>query len=174
MEVRPEIRADERAIAEVHRLAFGREDEANLVAALRGADTYLPELSLVALRGGAVVGHVLVTLVDLLPASGEAGPIRSLLALAPLAVRPDNQGRGVGRTLVEAAVRRASVRSEPVVVVLGDPGFYRRFGFEPDSTLGIDAPFPVPDGALQVRRLPAFRSACAGVIRYPPAFSELG
>lgn len=174
MEVRPEVRADERAIAEVHRLAFGREDEANLVAALRGGDAYLPELSLVALRGGAVVGHVLVTLAELVPAAGEAETIQSVLALAPLAVRPENQGRGVGRGLVEAAVRRASVRREPVIVVLGEPGFYGRLGFGPASALGIEAPFPVPDGALQIRRLPAFRSACAGTIRYPPAFSGLG
>lgn len=171
MEVRPEIRADERAIAEVHRLAFDREDEADLVAALRETENYLPDLSLVAVRGGAVVGHALVTLADLVPAAGEAGPIRALLALAPLGVRPENQGRGVGSALVEAALRRAAVRREPLVVVLGEPGFYGRFGFRPALELGIEASFPVPDGALQVRRLPAFRSACAGTIRYPPAFS---
>lgn len=174
MEVRPEVRADERAIAEVHRLAFGREDEGKLVAGLRGADSYLPELSLVALRGGEVVGHVLITPVDLVPAAGaEDGPPRTLLALAPLAVRPDSQGRGVGGGLVEAAARRASVRREPLVVVVGDPGFFGRFGFVAASTFGIEAPFPVPDGALQARRLPAFRSACAGTIRYPAAFAEI-
>lgn len=174
MEVRPEIRADERAIAEVHRLAFGRDDETNLVSALRETENYLPELSLVAVRGGAVVGHVLVTLVELVPTTGETDVAHPLLALAPLGVRPENQGRGVGSTLVEAAVRRAAVRSEPLVVVVGDPGYYSRFGFGPASALGIEAPFPLPDGALQVRRLPAFRSACAGTIRYPPAFPGLG
>lgn len=171
MEVRPEIRADERAIDEVHRLAFAREDEAKLVAALRVGDTYLPELSLVALRGGEVVGHVLVTLVDLSPRGGA--PALPVLALAPLAVRPDSQGRGVGGALVETALRRAAVRAEPLVVVLGDRGYYSRFGFVPASTLGIAAPFAVADDALQVRRLPAFRSAAAGVIRYPPEFSGL-
>lgn len=171
MEVRPEIRADERAIADVHRLAFGRDDEANLVAALREDEAYLPELSLVAVRGGEVVGHVLVTLAELVPATGETDVAHPVLALAPLAVRPDIQGRGVGSTLVEAAVRRAAVRSEPLVVVVGDPGYYGRFGFVPASPLGIEAPFPLPEGALQVRRLPAFRSACAGTIRYPQAFS---
>lgn len=175
MEVRPEVRADERAIAVVHRLAFGREDEAKLVETLRGTDSWLPELSLVALRGGKVVGHLLITLVDLVPATGaEDGPGRALLALAPLAVRPDNQGRGVGGGLVEAAVRRASVRAEPVVVVVGDPGFYGRFGFVAASTMGITAPPPVPDDALQLRRLPGFRSARAGTIRYPPAFAAVG
>ncbi|MBW3615840.1 MAG: N-acetyltransferase [Actinobacteria bacterium] len=171
MEVRPEIRADERAIGEVHRLAFAREDEAQLVAALRVGETYLPELSLVALRAGRVVGHVLVTLVDLVPAGGESGATRPVLALAPLAVRPDTQGRGVGRALVEAALRRAAVRAEPLVAVLGDAGYYHRFGFVPASTLGIQPPVAVADGTFQVRRLPAFRSAVAGVIRYPPAFS---
>lgn len=175
MEVRPEVRADEGAIAVVHRLAFGREDEAKLVETLRGTDSWLPELSLVALRGGEVVGHLLITLVDLVPTAGaEDGPAPTLLALAPLAVRPDNQGRGVGGGLVEAAVRRASVRAEPLVVVVGDPGFYGRFGFVPASTMGIAAPLPVPDDALQVRRLPGFRSARAGTIRYPPAFAAVG
>lgn len=170
MEVRPEVPADEQAIALAHRLAFAGEAEAGLVATLRAGETYLPELSLVALRGGEVAGHVLVTVVELVPGGDEAGPACPVLALAPLAVHPDAQGHGVGRGLVEAALRRAAVRSEPLVVVVGDPGYFVRFGFVLASDLGVRAPCALAADTLQVRRLPAFRSAPAGMIRYPPAF----
>jgi putative acetyltransferase len=170
MEVRPELRAEERTIDGIVRRAFdGRDEEPELVAALRAGPTYLPELSLVALRNGSVVGFVMLTTVELVP-DDDAGPPVPVLALAPLAVDPDHQDQGVGAALVDAALRRASRRTEPFVVVLGSDRYYPRFGFVPAASAGIKGPFPVPDEHFMIRRLPAFRSAVPGTVRYPPPF----
>ena len=169
MDIRPELRQEEATVAEVVAAAFGQRDEADLVAALRASDAYLPELSLVALRDGQVVGHVLVTIATLVPDSG--GDDVDVLALAPLAVRPDLQGRGIGGALVDTALRRAARRSEPFVVVLGSDEYYPRFGFVPASAIGGRCPFPGVDPAhYLIRRLPNVRAAVPGVIRYPAAF----
>jgi putative acetyltransferase len=174
MDVRPEIRADAAAIAEVHRLAFADpsrgyegEDEVRMVEELRRGPTYLPALSLVAVEGGKVVGHILFTLVTFLPDEPGLGDVQ-VLSLAPLGVLPRVQGQGVGARLVNTGIRRASVRPEPFVVVLGSPAYYGRFGFTPASAHGIRCPFPdAPEAAYQVRRLPGYRPVGGpGTIRY--------
>lgn len=172
MDIRPEIRADHRAVDAVHRLAFGRDDEADLVAALRDSETFVPGLALVALRGGEVVGHIVLSRVDLV-VDVEDGGVEPVLALAPLAVHPSWQHQGVGGALVSSSLRRASVRPEPVVIVLGVPAFYRKLGFRPAAELDIRAPFPVVDRAFLARRLPAFRPGLAGEIRYPAVFKSV-
>lgn len=171
MEVRPEIRADERAVDEVVRFAFGgREEEPALVRDLRAGDGYVADLSLVALRGGSVVGHAMFTVVELVP-DDDGAPAQPVLALAPLAVHPDHQHQGVGRALVERGVRRASRRNEPFVVVVGSDRYYPRFGFVPASRHGVRAPFPVEDAHFMLRPLPAFRTTRPGTVRYPGAFA---
>lgn len=170
MDIRPEIRADERAIAEIHRLAFGNEGEAKLVEALRASDTYVPELSLVALQGGRVMGHAMFTLVEQVPDDEARGAPRAVLSLAPLGVHPDVQLQGVGRSLVETGLRRASVRMEPLCVVLGSPDYYPRFGFVPASSFEIRNPFDVDDAHYMARRLPAYRPVGPSTVRYPPEF----
>jgi putative acetyltransferase len=79
--------------------------------------------------GNRVVGHVL-------PAVGELDG-RPAMAIAPLCVEPDQQGRGVGSTLMEEALRRIEVSGRPFVVLLGDPAYYVRFGFEAAASRGI-------------------------------------
>ncbi len=171
MDVRPEIRADERAVDELHRAAFGSEDEPAMVRELRQGDTYLPDLSLVAVQGGTVVGHLMLTIVALVP-DDESRAERAVLSLAPLGVVPAVQGQGVGSRLVDVALRRASTRIEPFVVVLGHPAYYPRFGFSLASAQGIRCGLgDVPDEAYLVRRLPGYRPTGPGVIqyRYPAA-----
>ncbi len=167
MNVRPEIRSDERAIDELHRAAFGGEVEPAMVRDLRGGEAYLPDLSLVAVEGGTVVGHILFTLVHYVPDDGTAET--PVLSLAPLAVVPARQNQGIGGRLVDVGLRRASMRPEPFVVVLGHPSYYPRFGFTSADELGIRCPFPdATDGAYQVRRMPGFRPVkTPGTIRYP-------
>ena len=176
MDIRPEIRADAGAIDALHRLAFADasrgyegEDETRMVGDLRAGPNYLPELSLVAVEGGAVVGHVVFTQVDFVPDDG-ARPEVKVLSLAPLGVLPRVQGQGIGTRLVDTGIRRASVRPEPLVVVLGAPAYYRRFHFAPAVDAGIRCPFPCAQDEYQVRRLPGFRPFGApGTIRYPSA-----
>lgn len=168
--VRPERPGDEGAVREVVTLAFGRPDEACLVERVRASEHYVPELSLVAETDGEIVGHALLSHVFL-----EARLDRwTVLALAPLAVHPGHQGRGVGGALLEAGLGAADARGEPMVLVLGHPAYYSRFGFEPARRHGIDPPLPhMPDATFMVRLLRADDGRRRGRVRYPPAFGPL-
>jgi putative acetyltransferase len=164
--VRPELPADHAAIAEVVTAAFGRPDEARLVERIRASSGYVPELGLVAEEGGVVIGHALFSCVEL--AGVSTLPV---LELAPLAVLPERQRRGVGSALVRAGLERAEARGEPLVLVLGHASYYPRFGFEPASRYGIVAPLPgIPEEAFMVRRLRAWREGHRGRVAWPPAF----
>ena len=169
MDIRPEIRLDARSIDEVVSTAFpnGGVDEVAMVHDIRDdVDKFVPELSLVAVEGGTIVGHVLFSIVHYVPDDGsEETPI---LSLAPLAVRPSHQNQGIGGRLVDVGLRRASLRPEPFCVVLGHPEYYPRFGFTRADELGIRCPFPgATDGAYLVRRLPGFRPVrTPGTVRY--------
>jgi putative acetyltransferase len=153
------------AIRAVVRRAFGQDDEAELLDALRADPAWLPELALVALLGadpgGPAVGHVAGTRLDV------GG--RPAIALAPLAVDPGHQRRGVGTALVEAQLAAARNRGEVLVVVLGEPGYYRRFGFRPAHELGITGPYDEAGDAFQAVSL-ADGPAPTGWATYPAAF----
>lgn len=171
MDIRPEIRADERAIDELHRLAFGGPDESQMVVDLRAGAGYLPELSLVAIEGGSIVGHLMLTLVTFVPDDADK-PEVAVLSMAPVGVLPARHDQGIGSRLCDVALRRASTRPEPFVVVLGHPTYYPRFGFRKASELGIRCGLgpDIRDEAYLVRRLPAFRPTGPGVVEYrPPA-----
>ena len=116
--------------------AFPTGAEADLVERIRAAGALRPDLSLVAELDGAVVGHILLSPVTL-ETGGGAEPV---LELAPLAVVPERQRQGIGSALVIAGLDAAEVRDEPLVLVLGHPWFYPRFGFRPASAFGIRAP----------------------------------
>lgn len=131
--IRPEAPDDAASIDAVIEAAFGQRDEADLVRALREDAGWLPDLSLVAMEEQLVVGHIALTRATVDGAS--------ILALAPLSVRPDRQRRGIGSDLVREALRRAGDAAESAVVVLGDPAYYGRFGFRPARDLGITGPF---------------------------------
>jgi putative acetyltransferase len=140
--------------------------EARLVDALRAAGDHVPELCLVGLDGEELVGHLFFSRARL--GSGD-----EVLALAPMAVLPDWQRRAVGTHLIEDGLRRAARTAFPLVVVLGHPEYYPRFGFEPAAGLGIEAPWEVPLEAWMARRLPAYRPEARGVVRYAPAFDAV-
>jgi putative acetyltransferase len=171
MDIRPEAQADFAAIGELVSASM-RPQEAVLVELIRASDRYLPELALVAVeRRGAVVGHVMLSQVDLV------GPemTRQVLCLAPLAVTPPQQRRGIGSALVRRALSDAEARSEPLVMVLGHAAYYPRFGFEPARPLGIDPPQPrIRDEVWMVRRLSAYSPELRGRIEYPSAFAAAG
>ncbi len=123
----------------------------------------MPELSLVAESEGRIVGHVLLGYVQL-----EA---RRVLELGPMSVLPELQRQGIGSALVEEALRRADERGEPLVLVLGHPWFYPRFGFVRASALGIEPPDKrIPDEAWMAVALSAYDPALTGRVVFPPAF----
>lgn len=140
--IRQEEQTDRAAVFDVVRRAFEHaghtdHDEHHLVERLRESDAFVPELSLVAVDAGEVVGHVLFTRVRI----GDTVQ----LALAPVSVRPDRQRGGIGSLLIIEGHRIARRLGYGFVVVLGHEAYYPRFGYRPASGFGIRAPFDVPD-----------------------------
>jgi putative acetyltransferase len=133
--VRPETGADHEAIRHVNRLAFGQDEEARLVDALREGG--FVRLSLIAEEAGQVVGHILFR--DL-PIVTDAGTVPAL-ALAPMAVLPEFQWQGIGSSLVRRGLDECRQRGHKIVVVLGHPHFYPRFGFSAKLAAYLDSPF---------------------------------
>ena len=173
--VGPAAPAETPAVLAVVRAAFGDEGDvvAGLVRALleeSGTPAAL-RASLVAREpGGAVAGHVALT-------RGWLDAERRLvevLVLSPLSVRPDLQRRGIGRSLVEAAVAEAEQRGYPLVLLEGDPAYYGRLGFEPATRHDMTPPsVRIPGPACQVRLLPAYESWMTGALVYPDVFWRL-
>ena len=134
----------------VERLAFGGEEEAELVRDLLGDPTAQPALSLLAREHAQALGHILFTAARLEGASREV----PASILAPLAVVPGAQRRGIGGRLIEHGIERLGERGVELVFVLGHPDYYPRHGFEPALPHGLAAPYPVtPADAWMVRAL---------------------
>ena len=125
-------------------------------------------ISLVAVRSGAVLGHVLFTPVRVV----DAGEVTKAVALGPLAVRPDRQRQGVGSRLVREGLRACRQAGHRHCFVLGDPDYYGRFGFEPASTCGATCEWDVPPTAFQALVLAQDAPAPRGRVRYAPALSR--
>lgn len=176
MIVRRERDDDISNIWAVHTAAFALADrpeeipiEVGLVDALRADGGWLPHLSLVAEIDGAVVGHVVCTRGEITgpPGSTEA------LGLGPLGVLPGHQRAGVGLALMHAVLGAADARDEPLVCLLGDPGYYRRYGFVAAETLGIEAPDAAWSIHFQARTLTAYNAAMTGTFAYAQPFQDL-
>jgi putative acetyltransferase len=168
--IRPERREDHRAVFQVNQQAFARTNEALLVEALRRCPAFIPQLSLVALEGPRVVGHILFTAIAV-KSSTDSHPA---LALAPMSVLPALQRKGIGSSLVRRGLDDARRLGHGVVIVVGHPGYYPRFGFVPAEPLGIRTPFAVSSEALMALELRggALRGV-RGEVQYPPEFSHV-
>ena len=165
--IRPETTDDHAQVYEVNRLAFGCEEEAQLVEAMRRTPEHIPELSLVAEHGGRVIGHILFSPITIETADG---PVPTL-SLAPMAVRPESQRRGVGSALVRAGLEAARRLGHKSVIVLGHADYYPRFGFVPARPRGIAPPLDVPDEAFMLIELvPGALAGVHGTVRFPPAY----
>ena len=162
LSVRPEEPADYDAIHALVAAAFGRENEAKLVRPLRAdANAYIPELTLVAEEGGEITGHIMLTTATL--HGEEDWPV---LALGPLSVVPERQRTGAGIALTEAALQLADARGDPLVVLLGHPSYYPRFGFEPPSG-------EMTDAAFMVNVLSNYEEGYRGRFEFAPAFGQV-
>ncbi len=169
--VRPEQSREATAIGALHDRAFGTPQESRLVEALRASDAFLADLALVAvldgrIPDGRIVGHVLFSRIAVL--GEDPGPA---VALAPLAVDPAHQRRGVGGRLVRAGLEGCRARGETLVVVLGHPAYYARFGFRPGADQGVLAPFAAPPDAWMALALA--QGPPRGTVAYPPAFAAV-
>lgn len=163
----PSDPAEVAAIAAVNAAAFDREEHGELPAALRATSHHRPGWCLVALDGGAVVGHVMVGTAFL---ERPDGSVLEVPNLSPLAVAPERQREGIGAALVHAAVAAVDADGEPFVVLEGSPAYYGRLGFVDARAHGVSLPLPdwAPPAAGQLRPLSAYRRL-PGTIVYPAA-----
>ncbi|MET8848164.1 N-acetyltransferase [Amycolatopsis sp. NPDC004625] len=172
MLIRRETPADRAAIHAVHSAAFRRDDneppaEAPLVDELRADGDLVDALSLVAIRDGEVVGHVCCSRARVGEDSAAA------VGLGPLGVLPAHQRTGVGSALMHAVLGAADALGHGLVVLLGNPAYYERFGFARADTLSITAPDPAWGPHFQARTLTRHDPAQAGAFQYAPAFSRI-
>ena len=137
--------------------AFEGQEEA-----LRVVRELEPEISLVYEEDGAIVGHVMLSRMEM----GEHRPYQ----LSPLSVAPSHQSRGIGSALTREALRLADAQGEPLVLILGHPTYYPRFGFEPAAPLGLVPPRDFGDAWMAVK-LTAYDPSVRGRVVFPPAFS---
>jgi putative acetyltransferase len=164
MKIREEKPKDHQAVYQINAAAFGREDEADLVNALRSGDVSI--ISLVAEAGAEIIGHALFT-----PVAIPGWESAAFMALGPIAVLPDRQRGGVGSALVEAGLEACRTRGCTAVFVLGHPTYYPRFGFVPSTRFGIDSEFGVPEEVFMAQELvDGALEDVSGTVHYHPAF----
>jgi putative acetyltransferase len=145
--------------------AFEKSGEADLVDALRAANALT--VSAVAVSAEKIIAHVGFSPITI-------GGKHEALALAPVSVAPAFQGRGVGKSMVHWALDECQRDGHEIVVVLGSPKYYGRFGFVPASSFGIECPFPVPSDHFMVLELtPDAARDCSGMVQYRPEFSHV-
>lgn len=167
--IRPAQDSDRAALNDVHRAAFGQPLEAELVAALLSGG--YGRISLVAEAEGQIVGHVLLTELQLdAPPLLASSPAVRALALAPLAVSPAHQRQGIGSALVRAALDEAREHGWRLVFVLGDPEYYGRFGFTAEQA----APFHCVYACAAFMAIALHADAArSGWLEYAPPFADL-
>lgn len=165
MKIRVETVADRAAVRAVNEAAFETSDEANIVDCLRRDAS--PVISLVAEEAEVVVGHIFFS-----PVTISDRPDLDIMGLAPMAVMPDQQCKGVGSALVRAGLVECRQLGAGAVVVLGHAAYYPRFGFLPAARFGLTCDYDVPEDVFMVVELtPDYLHDAYGTVRFHPAFS---
>lgn len=162
--VRPEAPTDYDAIREVNEAAFKGLEEADLVESLRRDRVVL--LSLVAELDGQVVGHILFSRMSI---DSPDGAIVAAAALAPMAVAPEHQRQGIGGRLIRHGLDRLRSLDERIVIVVGHPEYYPRFGFSSALARSLESPFPA-EAFMAFELFPGALDGIRGRVRYPDAF----
>jgi len=165
--IRPEFPEDQASIHYVNQEAFGRIQEADLVDKLRKRGVLT--ISLVAILDTAIVGHIAFSAVEI--ASEKSSFVA--LTLAPVAVLPAHQNKGIGSKLVTTGLRECHRLGHDIVVLAGHPNYYPRFGFVRAYPKGIECEFEVPDEAWMIAELKHGALAGGqGKVRFQPEFRE--
>jgi putative acetyltransferase len=166
--IRAETAEHRAAVRAVNELAFGRPNEADLVDALR--EKAHPNIAIVAIVGDEVVGHIFFS-----PVSIESGDDSfAAMGLAPMAVLPAYQSQGIGSQLVRQGLRECQRIGHDIVVVLGHPNYYPRFGFVRASLKGLRSEYDAADEAFMVAELSeAALNGRRGLVKYRSEFAKV-
>lgn len=152
-------------------MEFSDQKEHELVARIRRAEEFIPELSLVAVhkKSTEIVGHILLSKIKIV---NQEQSVESL-ALAPVSVLPKYQKEGIGTCLIHEALKKAKVLGYKSVIVMGHPDYYPKFGFKKASLWGINPPFEVADEVFMALELEQDAlDNVSGVVEYPSVFFE--
>ena len=161
MDIRDEKYEDHHRVRALIEAAFGQSTEADLVDALRREGD--AEIALVAIDGGEIVGHVML--------SSMVAPARAL-GLAPVSVLPSYQGKGIGATLIQEGLRQAKARGWEAVFVVGRPEYYARFGFRTDIAKAFASPYAGPH-FMALELVEGVLQGKCGKVAYAPAFAAV-
>jgi putative acetyltransferase len=164
--IRPETAADLDAIRRMNRAAFGQDAEARLIDALR--DGGHARLSLVAELQGQLIGHILFSAISIVSAHRHV----PALALAPMAVLQEHQRRGIGSALVRRGLDDSRNLGYTIVIVLGHPRFYPRFGFSSTLAARLHAPWS-GDAFMAAELIPGALNGVLGRAEYPHPFTQV-
>ena len=166
VQIRDEQPSDASDIQRVHREAFGGDVEVRLVDLLRERNKAL--ISLVAAIGQDIVGHILFSAVTIT----DAPPDIRAIGLAPVAVVPNFQRKGIGSSLIHEGLDRCKRGGYGLVVVLGDPAYYSRFGFRAANAFGLENEYGVGDEFMVLELTKGAIEGASGLVRYAPEFKE--
>lgn len=167
MIIREETPADFSAVYRLVQDAFATAEhsdgnEQDLVEALRGGESFVAALSLVAELDGEIVGHILFT-------KGHVGA-KEVLILAPLSVSPKHQKKGIGTALMNEGHKIARALGYQYSLVLGSEHYYPRVGYAPASSFGVLVPEGIPSENFMAMRLAQDAPKLSGAVRYPKEF----
>lgn len=172
IKLRQETIADWKAVESVIEAAFEKEiysdqQEHFLVERLRQSAAFIPELSIVAVIENKIVGHILLTKIEI---KNETKSFPSL-ALAPVAVHPKLQHKGIGGQLIRMAHQQAKSLGHTSIILLGHEDYYPKFGYERTSKYGIQLPFEAPEANCMVIELVENAlQGVSGTVVYSKAF----
>jgi len=146
MIIREEVKEDFGEIYDLVKVAFetakvtnGKEQD--YVNQLRKNENYIPELALVAEEDGKLVGHIMLTRMQIIDGDSKY----ETLLLGPISVLLEFRNKGIGSQLIKESFRRAKQMQYGSVVLVGDPAYYHRFGFRPSVDFNIKYAHPIPD-----------------------------
>jgi predicted N-acetyltransferase YhbS len=169
--IRQEKESDFPDVYSLIKNAFSQDDEAKLVEQLRNSDSFIPALSLVAEIKNKITGHILFTKIKIRESAGRE---YDSLALAPLAVMPEFQKKGIGGRLIFFGLNKAKELGHKSVIVLGHEDYYTKFGFIPAHRWKIKSPFDVPAGAFMgLELVKDGLKNVKGTVQYPEEFESV-
>lgn len=129
-----------------------------------------PYISLVAVLDGRIVGHIFFS-----PVTIESGQSEfTAMGLGLMAVLPEYQRQGIGSQLVREGLKECQRIGQEIVVLVGHPEYYPRFGFTPAKLKGLQCEYDIPDNAFMVAELrPGALKRRQGLVKYHPEFNRV-